>query len=180
MKLGLFTAIALLMGAAIAPQVANAQDKPLRIAFLAASSQNGFNQAIYSGIQAAAKKYGNVTTEIFDGEFSAPTQFSQVEDLLYHRSGLLGVSGLSDDMRVLLSSTHAEAAEAIDLYVFRIVREIGAMAASLGGLDGVVFTGGIGENAPQIREWVMAGLAWLGAALDEGANERGATRISTA
>ncbi|WP_454856500.1 sugar ABC transporter substrate-binding protein [Rhizobium binxianense] len=81
MKLGLFTAIALLTGAAIAPQVASAQDKPLRIAFLAASSQNGFNQAIYSGIQTAAKKYGNVTTEIFDGEFSAPTQFSQVEDL---------------------------------------------------------------------------------------------------
>ncbi|MFB9949286.1 sugar ABC transporter substrate-binding protein [Rhizobium puerariae] len=81
MKLGIFTAAALFLGTAIAPQVASAQDKPFRIAFLAASSQNGFNQAIYSGIQAAAKKYSNVTTEIFDGEFSAPTQFSQVEDL---------------------------------------------------------------------------------------------------
>lgn len=82
MKLGLFTAIALLTGAAIAPQVTSAQDKPFRVAFLAASSQNGFNQAIYAGIQAAAEKYGNVTTEIFDGKFSAPTQFSQVEDLV--------------------------------------------------------------------------------------------------
>ncbi len=81
MKLGLLTATALFLGTAIAPQIAGAQDKPLRVAFLAASSQNGFNQAIYAGIVEAAKKNGNVTTEIFDGEFSAPTQFSQVEDL---------------------------------------------------------------------------------------------------
>jgi acetate kinase len=104
----------------------------------------------------------------------------QVEDILYHRSGLLGVSGISDDMRVLLASTRREAAEAIDLYVFRIVREIGAMAASLGGLDGIVFAGGIGENAPLIRERVAAGLAWLGLSLDGAANQAGRAQISTA
>jgi ribose transport system substrate-binding protein len=81
MKLGIVTAAALLMGTALAPFGASAQDKPIRVAFLAASSQNGFNQAIYAGVQAAAKKYGNVSTEIFDGEFKAQTQFSQVEDL---------------------------------------------------------------------------------------------------
>ena len=104
----------------------------------------------------------------------------QVEDMLYHRSGLLGVSGISGDMRALLCSPAPAAAEAIDLYVFRILREIGAMAASLGGLDGIVFTGGIGENAAPIRERVMAGLEWLGLSPDGAANRSGACRISTA
>ncbi|MCF1469303.1 sugar ABC transporter substrate-binding protein [Agrobacterium vitis] len=74
-------AAALLLGTCLTPFATTAQDKPLKIAFLAASSQNGFNQAIYAGIEKAAKAAGNITTEIFDGEFSAPTQFSQVEDL---------------------------------------------------------------------------------------------------
>ena len=103
-----------------------------------------------------------------------------VQDLLYNRSGLLGVSGLSSDMRVLLASQAREANTAIDLFVFRIVREIGALTASMGGLDGVVFTAGIGENAPAIRARVIERLAWLGAVLDPDANARGDGLISAA
>ncbi|HEX6859630.1 MAG TPA: acetate/propionate family kinase [Caulobacteraceae bacterium] len=82
-----------------------------------------------------------------------------VSDMLYHRSGLLGVSGLSGDMRVLLASDEAHAREAVELYVRRIVREVGALTALLGGLDALVFTGGVGENAAAIREAVTR---WLG------------------
>lgn len=103
----------------------------------------------------------------------------QVEDLLYHHSGLLGVSGLSADMRVLLASDRPEAAQAVNLFVFRAVREIAAMAASLGGLDGLVFTGGIGENALLIRDRIVRALGWLGLELDDGANRAGARQITT-
>lgn len=96
-----------------------------------------------------------------------------VEDLLYRRSGLLGVSGVSSDMRTLLASDDPHAAEAVDLFVDRIARELGALAAALGGLDALVFTGGIGEHAAEIRARVCRGAAWLGVALDEAANERG-------
>ena len=105
---------------------------------------------------------------------------SSVEDLLYRRSGLLGLSGLSGDMRVLLSSEDRAAVDAIELFTFRISREIGALAASLGGLDGLVFTAGIGENAPEIRRQVCLRAAWLGVSLDEAANARGDLRISSA
>jgi acetate kinase len=97
--------------------------------------------------------------------------------LLYHESGLKGLSGISGDMRDLLASSAAEAAEAIDYYVFRIRRELGAMAAVLGGLDGVVFCGGVGENAAPIRERVIEGMDWLGLAIDRKANARGASEI---
>jgi acetate kinase len=103
-----------------------------------------------------------------------------LEDMLYRRSGLLGVSGISDDMQVLLASDAPAASEAIDLYVFRIVREIGALAGSMGGLDGVVFTAGVGEHAPEIRRRVCARLDWLGGSLDAAANGRGGGRISDA
>jgi acetate kinase len=103
---------------------------------------------------------------------------SGVQSLLYEQSGLLGVSGLSGDMRVLLASAEPGAREAIDLFVFRIARETGALMASLGGLDGVVFTAGIGENAAAIRTAVAARLAWTGLALDGEANARGVGRIS--
>lgn len=93
-----------------------------------------------------------------------------LEDLLYSRSGLLGVSEISSDMRTLLASPDPRAREAIDLFVSRIVREIGALAAMLGGLDGLVFTGGIGENAAEIRRLVSARLTWLGLSLDAAAN----------
>ncbi len=93
-------------------------------------------------------------------------------ELLYDRSGLLGVSGISSDMRTLLSSGRPEAAEAIELYCYRIVREIGSLAAALGGLDALVFTGGVGENAAPIRAMVCAGTRWLGVDLDDSANAR--------
>jgi acetate kinase len=103
-----------------------------------------------------------------------------LEDLLYRRSGLLGVSGVSDDMRALLASAEIGAQEAVELFVFRVVREIGALSASLGGLDGVVFTGGIGENSAEIRERVAARIGWLGLTLDVAANRAGGIRISQA
>ena len=102
-----------------------------------------------------------------------------VEDLLYNRSGLLGVSGLSGDMRVLLSSEAQGAVDAIELFTFRVAREIGALAASLGGLDGLVFTAGIGEHAPEIRRQICMRSAWLGLSLDGEANARGDPRISS-
>jgi acetate kinase len=100
--------------------------------------------------------------------------------LLYKESGLLGVSGISQDMRTLLASDQASAAEAIDLYCYRIQREIGALAASIGGIDALVFTGGIGEHAASVRHRVCSTLGWLGAKLDSAANERDQLRISTA
>ena len=97
-----------------------------------------------------------------------------METLLYHRSGLLGVSGLSADMRVLLASGTPHAREAIDLFVYRAAREAGALASSLGGLDALVFTGGIGENCAEIRAGIAARLHWLGIELDWQANEMNA------
>jgi len=103
-----------------------------------------------------------------------------LERLVYKESGLLGVSGISSDMRKLLDSEEPAAKEAVDLFVYRIVREIGSLAAALGGLDGLVFTGGIGQRAPVIRRDVVAGCAWLGAELDEGANAEHRERIESA
>lgn len=103
-----------------------------------------------------------------------------IEDVLYRRSGLLGVSGLSSDMRVLLASDDPAARFAVDLFCYRIVREVGSLAAALGGLDALVFTAGIGENAAPVRAKVCAPLAWLGVELDAHANEgHGLRRIST-
>ena len=101
-----------------------------------------------------------------------------VEDLLYHRSGLLGISGISGDMRVLLASSERQAAEAIDAFVFRTCREIGALSASLGGLDALVFTAGIGEHAVEIRRRICACASWLGIVLDAAANRAGGPRIT--
>ena len=101
-----------------------------------------------------------------------------LEDLLYRKSGLLGVSGISSDMRALRQSTAPEAAEAIALFVYRIVREIGSLAASLGGLDGLVFTAGIGEHDAATRAEVAAGCRWLGIEFDAARNRQGDGRIS--
>jgi acetate kinase len=101
-----------------------------------------------------------------------------IEDLLYRRSGLLGVSGISSDMRTLRQSTAPAAAEAIALFVYRIVRETGSLAAALGGLDGMVFTAGIGENDAATRAEVVAGCEWLGLALDTDRNSAGQGVIS--
>jgi acetate kinase len=100
--------------------------------------------------------------------------------LLYKESGLLGVSGLSADMRVLLGADSPEAREAVDLFCYRIVREIGSLAAALGGLDALVFTGGIGEHAAPVREKICSNSAWLGIDLDAAANAGHSLRISTA
>ncbi len=103
----------------------------------------------------------------------------QVEDLLYRRSGLLGVSGgIASDMRTLLASPDPRAMEAISLFVYRIAREAGALISSLGGLDGLVFTAGIGEHSPEIRALVCARLSWAGVFIDRDANIRNAEIIS--
>jgi acetate kinase len=104
----------------------------------------------------------------------------QVETLIYSESGLLGISGVSSDMRTLLGSAAPRARTAVDLYVYRIGRELGSLAAALGGLDALVFTGGIGENSAAIRARVCRDAAWLGVDLDAAANETGGPRISTA
>lgn len=103
---------------------------------------------------------------------------AQVEHLLEYESGLLGLSGISADMRVLLKSHDAHAQEAVDLYVYRIVREIGSLAAALGGVDALVFSGGIGENAVMIRARVCDAMAWLDLQLDTDANTVGGPCIS--
>jgi acetate kinase len=102
----------------------------------------------------------------------------ELEDLIYRKSGLLGVSGISSDMRALRASSEPAAKQAIDLFVYRIVREIGSLTAALGGLDAIIFTGGIGENDATTRAEVASGCAWLGLSLDESANRQAATRIS--
>ena len=102
----------------------------------------------------------------------------QIERLLDSESGLLGVSGISSDVRDLLASPAPEAAEAVDLFCYRVAREIGAMVAALEGLDAIVFTGGIGENSPEIRENVCHRLQWFGAQLNPAANRAGNTLVS--
>jgi acetate kinase len=104
----------------------------------------------------------------------------QIEQLLYHKSGLLGVSGVSSDMRELERSSDPRAKAAIDLFVFRIARELGALTATLGGLDGLVFTAGIGEHSAEVRRRVCEASRWLGIAIDRAANARGEECISAA
>ncbi|MGX9989254.1 acetate/propionate family kinase [Rhizobium sp. Z1P35] len=101
-----------------------------------------------------------------------------LEDFLYHHCGLLGVSGKSGDVRVLLQDFHPASREALDLFCFRIAGEIGRLAVSLGGVDAIVFTAGIGEHQPEIRGGVARHLSWLGLSLSEPANKMNATVIS--
>jgi acetate kinase len=103
----------------------------------------------------------------------------EIEKLIYQQSGLLGVSGISSDMRTLLASDAPRARLAVDLFVYRIGRDLGSLAAALGGLDAIVFTGGIGEQAAAIRARVCRGAAWLGVELDPAGNDKGGPRIST-
>ncbi len=104
---------------------------------------------------------------------------SEVEDLLYRRSGLLGVSGISSDMRALEASDAPEAREAIDLFVWRVVREAGGLIAAMGGIDALVFTAGIGENSPAVRVAICERLAWIGVELDDEANRTQQVLIDT-
>ncbi|MBV8662494.1 MAG: acetate/propionate family kinase [Hyphomicrobiales bacterium] len=103
-----------------------------------------------------------------------------LEDMLYHQSGLLGVSGISADSRELLASGAPQAAEALELFAFRVGREVAALASTIGGIDALVFTAGIGEHQPAMRASIGARLAWLGAAIDEQANGSNALRIDAA
>jgi len=102
---------------------------------------------------------------------------SALENMLYSQAGLLGVSGVSADMRVLLTSKSADAANAVDLFVFRAAREAAALISSMGGLDGIVFTAGIGENSPEIRQRICERLIWLGLVLDPAANRENRLEI---
>ncbi|KQW21439.1 acetate kinase [Afipia sp. Root123D2] len=102
-----------------------------------------------------------------------------LQHTLYLESGLLGVSGISADMRALLASEDSRAAEAIELFTFRVAREVAAMANTLGGLERLVFTGGIGEHSSEIRQQVCERLQWLGAEVDHSANDQGNECIST-
>ena len=102
-----------------------------------------------------------------------------IEDLLYRQSGLLGVSGISGDMRALIASEDPLAREAIDLFTYRVATEVGGFVSALGGLDGLVFTAGIGERASTIRAEICKRLAWLGLRLDPAANNANADRISS-
>ncbi|MFC7475786.1 acetate/propionate family kinase [Dankookia sp. GCM10030260] len=104
----------------------------------------------------------------------------EVEDLLYRRSGMLGLSGISSDFRELLASREPVARFAIEVFVHRVARGIGSLAAALGGLDGLVFTAGVGENAAPVRAMVCEACAWLGIELDPEANASHAGRITTA
>ncbi len=101
-----------------------------------------------------------------------------VETVLYKNSGLLGISGVSNDMRVLLESREPSAALAVDYFVYRVAKEVGALTAVLGGLDALIFTAGIGENSPEIRQRICAACAWLGIELDEKANSERSACIS--
>jgi len=103
-----------------------------------------------------------------------------VETLLYGKCGLLGLSGISNDMRDLESSNDPNAREAIDFFVYRASQGLGAMAAAMGGFDGIVFTAGVGENSATIRAQICRAAHWMGVELDEAANEAGGPRISTA
>jgi acetate kinase len=104
----------------------------------------------------------------------------EVETMLYKQSGLLGISGISNDMRDLLGRSEPEARLAVDYFVYRAAKEIGALTAVLGGIDALVFTAGIGENSPEIRRRICEASTWLGVELDTQANAGGAARISTA
>jgi acetate kinase len=103
----------------------------------------------------------------------------EVEDILYRKSGLLGISGISNDMRVLLGNDKPAARLAVDYFVYRAAKEIGALTAALGGLDGLVFTAGIGENSAEVRRRICEACSWLGVHLDTAANEASGPRITT-
>jgi acetate kinase len=118
-----------------------------------------------------------VVLHLFQGLNLTP---KEVETLLYKKSGLLGISGISNDMRDLLGRREDAAHLAVDYFVYRVAKEIGALTAVLGGIDALVFTAGIGENSPEIRERICQSSAWLGIKLDKSANADGKSQISAA
>ena len=104
--------------------------------------------------------------------------FDEVQHMLYHESGLLGVSGISNNMQVLQESSDPRAQEAIDLFCYRAACELGSLVTTLQGLDTIVFTAGIGENSAEVRRLICGRLAWLGVDLDHAANDANVTTIS--
>jgi acetate kinase len=102
----------------------------------------------------------------------------EVESILYRKSGLLGISGISGDMRDLLARNEPNARLAVDYFVYRVAKEIGALTAVLGGIDGLVFTAGIGENSTEIRRRICESSSWLGVIVDDEANAARGPRIS--
>ena len=103
----------------------------------------------------------------------------ELEHLLYHEAGLRGLSGISNDVRDLLASEDLRARLALDYFVYRVARELGALSAAMQGIDAVVLTAGISENSPEMRARICASAAWLGLRLDEASNRSGGPRIST-
>ncbi|WP_289041147.1 acetate kinase [uncultured Aliiroseovarius sp.] len=127
------------------------------------------------GRRCGALDPGAVLHLIIDRGYSA----EEVHAMLYERSGLLGVSGITGEMNDLLASDRAEAAEAVDFFCYQCGRTFGSLAAAMGGVDGVVLTGGMGEYIPALRARLVRELAWLGAELDEGANAEGGPVLTT-
>jgi acetate kinase len=107
-------------------------------------------------------------------------EHADIQRLLYTESGLLGLSGISGDVRELLASTEPQAKLALDLFAYRCAEKLAGLAVPLGGIDALVFTAGIGENQPAIRAAICAHLGWLGVRLDDASNQAGAAVISTA
>jgi acetate kinase len=142
----------------------------------AGSSSIKFSIFVARGDQVALDDRGQVILCLLDECGMDPRG---IEKPIYNQSGLLGVSGISSDMRTLLESEHPRAKLAIDLHLYRIRRELGSLAAALGGLDAIVFTAGIGENAALIRSRFCLDAAWLGVEVDAGANAAAGPRIST-
>jgi len=142
------------------------------------SIANSFGFSVLDGL-VMATRCGSLDPGVIFYLARLGTPLNEIETMLYHASGLLGVSGISGDVRVLLASGDARAREAIELFTYRIACTAGAFASALRGLDGLIFTAGIGENAPAIREAICMRLAWLGIRLDAAANEAGAPCIST-
>ncbi|MDZ7660952.1 acetate/propionate family kinase [Thiohalophilus sp.] len=130
------------------------------------------------GIPMATRSGALDPSVVFYLQRSMNMSIDEIEQLLNHRAGLLGVSGQSADVRALLESTHPDARLALDLFVYHTVRAVGSLAAALGGLDALVFTAGIGEHAIPIRERICRGCEWLGVQLDAGANARHDVQIS--
>jgi len=147
--------------------------------------QNGVSIATTTGFSALdglvmATRCGRLDPGILLYLGAQGHSFSDIEDMLYRHSGLAGVSGISGDLRVLLASADPHARLAIDLFTYQIAYEAGGLASALGGLDGLVFTAGIGEHAAAIRAEIAGRLSWLGLRLDPAANAANAPCISTA
>jgi acetate kinase len=141
------------------------------------SIANSFGFSVLDGL-VMATRCGSLDPGVIFYLARQGRSLNDIEDMLYHASGLLGVSGISGDVRVLLASAETRAREAIELFTYRIACEAGGLVSALQGLDGLIFTAGIGQNAPSIREAICARLGWLGVRLDAAANAAGAACIS--